>query len=205
MEHASARRKIAGSAELFKRAMKRSVAFSVILILGAAIAFAQAEPSSTRFSTPLLNDVVRMTKAGLSDATIVAYVKVRRARLDSILSADDLIQLRRAGVSETVTGYLASVTAVDVGQRREGRDEEATYDSREGRAYPVEPAYGGGYAYPYGYGYYPPYGGGFFSTSVFIGRPFFHRHFFFQRPFFSDRFFFRDHFFHRPFFHGRRF
>ena len=188
------------------KAMKRPVAFSAILILGAAVAFAQAESSSTRFSTPLLDDIVRMTKAGLSDSTIVAYVKVRRARLDSILSADDLIQLRRAGVSKTVIRYLASVTADDVGQTGEGRHEEVTYDSREGTAYPVEPAYGGVYGYPYGYGYYPRYGGGFFCTSVvFIGRPFFHHHFFFHRPFFGHRFFFRDRFSHRPFFRGRGF
>jgi hypothetical protein len=120
--------------------IKRSVSLAVVSIFVSAFAFAQGEFSSTRFSNSFLNDVVRMTKAGLSDATIVAYVKARRARLDSELSADDLIQLRRSGVTETVTQYLARIT-VDVGQYGE------SYDSRDGRAYPVEPVY----TAPYGY------------------------------------------------------
>src|ERR1700693_5894553 len=58
--------------------MKRLAIFSAILILSAAAALAQSGPHSTRFSNPLLNDVVRMTKGGMPDATIVAYVKARR-------------------------------------------------------------------------------------------------------------------------------
>jgi len=154
--------------------MKRSVALLVISIFVSAFAFAQGESSPTRFSNPFLNDVVRMTKAGLSDVTIVAYVKARRARLDSELSADDLIQLRRTGVSEMVIQYLARIT-VDLGQYGE------SYDSQDGRAYPVEPVY----TAPDGYGYdYPPYAGGYFSSSaVFVGRPFFRRRIFFHRLF----------------------
>lgn len=175
--------------------IKRSVALLVISIFVSAFAFAQGESSSTRFSNPFLNDVVRMTKAGLSDATIVAYVKARRARLDSELSADDLIHLRRSGVTETVIQYLARIR-VDLGQYGE------SYDSRDGRAYPVEPVY----TAPYGYGYdYPPYAGGYFSSSaVFIGRPFFRHRVFFHRPF-PQRHFFGQRFFHRPFFHGHGF
>ena len=181
--------------KMLNSAMKRSVALSVVSIFVSAFAFAQGESSPTRFSNPFLNDVVRMTKAGLSDATIVAYVKARPARLDSELSADDLIQLRRTGVSETVIQYLARVTA-DVGQYRE------SYDSRDGRAYPVEPVY----TVPYGYGdNYPLYAGGYFSSSVaFVGRPFFHHRVFFRRPF-PRRHFFGRRFFHRPFFRGRGF
>jgi hypothetical protein len=171
---------------LLRRVMKRSVILSTIVILGAAVAFAQPEPSSTHLSNRLLGDAVQMTKAGLSDATIVAYIRARRASLDSILSADDLIRLRRAGVSETVIQYFAGAAAVDVGLSGEGRDEEVTYDSREAGAYPVEPAYDGDDAYPYVSTYYPSYYGGYFSTSVVFvgGRPFFRRHFFFRRPFF---------------------
>jgi hypothetical protein len=175
--------------------IKRSVSLAVVSIFVSAFAFAQGESSSTRVSNPFLNDVVRMTKAGLSDATIVAYVKARRARLDSELSADDLIQLRRSGVTETVIQYLARIT-VDLGQYGE------SYDSRDGRAYPVEPVY----TAPYGYGYdYPLYGGGYFSSSaVFVGRPFFRPRVFFHRPF-PQRHFFGHRFFHRSFFRGRGF
>jgi len=197
--------------------MKRLAMFSAILILSAAAALAQSGPPPTRFSNLLLNDVVRMTKAGMPDATIVAYVKARRAEMDSV-SADDLIQLRRAGVGEPVIQYLAGVASLDEGSSGEARQGGVTYDSGDGTAYPVEPAYDGGYIYPYGYGYYPYYGGGYFTTSVvliggrpfrrhhfFLHRPFFHRHFFLHRPFFHRRVFFGGRFAHHPFFPRRGF
>ena len=102
--------------------------------------------------------------------------------------------------------YFAGASAVDVGLSGESRDEEVTYDSREAGAYPVEPAYEGGYAYPYGYTYEPPYYGGSFSTSVVFtgGRPFFRRHFF-RRPFFRRNVFFGHRFVQRPFLPRRGF
>jgi hypothetical protein len=186
--------------------MKRLAIFSAVLILSAAAALAQSGPPSTRFSNLLLNDVARMTKAGMPDATILAYVKARRAGTDSV-SADDLIQLRRAGVGEPVIQYLAGVAALDEGRSGEARQGNVTYDSGDGTAYPVEPAYDGGYVYPYGYGYYPYDGGGYFSTSVvFIGgRPFRRHHFFPHRPFFHHRVGFDSRFAHRPFFPRRGF
>ncbi len=186
--------------------MKRLAILSSILILSAGAALAQSGPSLTPFSNPLLNDVVRMTKAGMPDATIVAYVKARRAGMDSV-SADALMQLRRAGVGEPVVQYLAGVAALDEGRTGEARQGDVTYDSGDGTAYPVEPAYNGGYVYPYGYGYYPYDGGGYFSTSVvFIGgRPFLRHHFFHHRPFFHRRVFFGSRFAHRPFFPRRGF
>jgi hypothetical protein len=186
--------------------MKRLAILSAILILSSATALAQSGPHSTRFSNPLLDDVVRMTKAGMSEATIVAYVKARRAGMDSV-SADDLMQLRRARVGEPVIQYLAGVAPLDEGRTGEARQGDVTYDSGDGTAYPVEPAYNGGYVSPYGYGYYPYDGGGYFPTSVvFIGgRPFLRHHFFHHRPFFHHRVFFGSRFAHRPFFPGRGF
>jgi hypothetical protein len=186
--------------------MKRLAIFSAILILSAAAVLAQSGPSSTRFSNPLLNDVIRMTKARMPDATIVAYVKARRAGIDSV-SADDLMQLRRAGVGEPVIQYLAGVAPLDEGRSGEARQGDVTYDSGDGTAHPVEPAYDEGNVYPYGYGYYPYDGGGYFSTSVvFIGgRRFLRRHFFPHRPFFHHRVFFGSRFAHRPFFPRRGF
>lgn len=170
--------------------MKRAAAFSVILLLGALAAFGQP-PLLRRFSNPLLDDVVQMTRAGLSDATIVAYVKARRARLDSDLSADDLIRLQQAGVSETVVRYIAGVAAIEAPVAN--RDEKMTYDSGEGTAYPVEPSYVEDYGYPYGYPYwyyYSPY----YSTSFFFGgRPFFHGGGFVHRPFGRGRGHFSGH------------
>jgi uncharacterized membrane protein YgcG len=160
--------------------MKRALVFSAILLLGASAAFAQ-RTSPSRFSNRLFNDVVEMTRAGLSDATIVAYVKARRSRLDSDVNADDLIRLRQAGVSEAVVGSIAGITGLDGGPSRP--DSEATYDSREETAVPVEPSYAEdeAYPYPYGYPYWYAYGypywygyGPRFSTTFFFGGRSFH-------------------------------
>ena len=157
--------------------MKSALAISAIFLLGAVAA--AAEPGSTRrFSNPLLTDVVQMTRAGLSDATIVAYVKARQARLDADVSADDLIRLRQAGVSETVVRYIAGSSGIDSPSAERGQ--EMTYDSRDGAAIAVEPAYGEDEPYDYAYGY--PYWGGYypywyayspyFSGTFFIGGGF---------------------------------
>lgn len=165
--------------------MKQALAFSAILLFGASMASAQPRPSRA-FSNRLFTDVVEMTRAGLSDATIVAYVKARRARLDSDVSAGDLIRLRQAGVSETVVGTIAGITGLDGG--RSGSDNEAVYDSREATASSVEPvepsypededsSYSYGYGRPYWYAYGYPYWygyGPYFSSRVFIGGRSFH-------------------------------
>jgi hypothetical protein len=158
--------------------MKHAIAFSTILLLGASLASAEPGPSR-RFSNRLFTDVVEMTRAGLSDATIVAYVKARGSRLDSDVSAGDLIRLRQAGVSETVVGYIAGITGLDGGQS--GSDNEAVYDSRES---PVEPSYAedDAYSYPYGYPYWYGYGP-YFSTSFFFGGRSFHGRGFSNRGF----------------------
>src|SRR6202162_5753841 len=88
--------------------MKRLAIFSAILILSPPPAARQGGPHSARFSNPLLNDVVRMTKGGMPDATIVAYVKARRAGIDSV-SADDLMELRPDKVGEPVIQDFAGV------------------------------------------------------------------------------------------------
>jgi len=160
--------------------MKRALVFSAILLLGASAAFAE-RGSPSRFSNRLFNDVVEMTRAGLSDATIVAYVKARRSRLDSDVNADDLIRLRQAGVSEAVVGTIAGITGLDRGPS--GPDSEATYDAGEETAVPVEPSYeeDEAYSYPYGYPYWYAYGypywygyGPHFSTTFFFGGRSFH-------------------------------
>ena len=157
--------------------MKRSIAFSVVLLLAAAGMSAQsARPRG--FANPLLNDVVEMSRASLPDETIIAYVKARQARLDADVTAGDLIRLRQAGVSDSVVRYIAGASSVDVTTARRGS--QATYDSRddagESDVYPVDGDYayarpywyGWGYGYPYWYGYSP-----FFSTT-FVVRGGFH-------------------------------
>jgi hypothetical protein len=158
--------------------MKRIAVLSVILLLGAVAAF--AEPSQTRrFSNRLLNDVVEMTRAGLSDETIIAYVGARRIRLDADVNAGDLIRLRQSGVSENVVRYIAGAAGIEGSPSGPAR--EMTYDSSDGTAYPIEPSSEGdedyprsyAYGYPYWYGWLgDPYWygyGPYFSTGVFVG------------------------------------
>jgi hypothetical protein len=147
--------------------MKRTLAILASLFLGTLVAFGQTPPSE-RFENRLLEDVVKMTAAELSDATIVAYVRARRARLDDDVTADDLIRLRRIGVSEEVVAAIARLTgihdrAVDRADDRDrDRDRDVTYDAdAEGSSVvPLDPGYGAGYADPYGWpSVYDPYPG----------------------------------------------
>ncbi len=159
--------------------MKRTFALSIAFLLASFVLL--AEPASPRrYSNRLMNDVVQMTRAGLSDSTIVAYVKARRSRLGD-MTADDLISLRQAGVSEPVVAYIAGAAGI---QGDYDREAQMDYESGEGDTAAVEPSYpvdgydgyDGYYAYgypywyswgyPYWYGYWP------FSSSVFIGGRF---------------------------------
>ena len=157
--------------------MKRTFALSIAFLLASVVLL--AEPASPRrYSNRLMNDVVQMTRAGLSDSTIIAYVKARRSRLADV-TADDLINLRQAGVSEPVVAYIAGALGIQGDYDRETRMD---YESDDGGTTAVEPSYpvdgyDGYYAngypywyawgYPYWYGYWPG-----FSTGVFIGGRF---------------------------------
>lgn len=159
--------------------MKRTFALSIAFLLASVVLL--AEPASPRrYSNRLMNDVVQMTRAGLSDSTIIAYVKARRSRLADV-RADDLISLRQQGVSEPVVAYIAG--AVGIEGRDYDREGQMEYQAEpdDGGTYADEPSYpvdgyDGAYAYgypywyawgyPYWYGYWP------FSTSVFIGGRF---------------------------------
>ena len=137
--------------------MKRLAIFTAVFVLGASLASAQAR-HSFHFSNPLLNDVVRMSNAGIGNETIIAYVRARQARLEGVLTADDLIALRESGVGEPVINFLASVTGFGASAGSNESEAAASYDAGEGETVAVNPD--GGYGYPYGYGYsYPYYGG----------------------------------------------
>jgi hypothetical protein len=160
--------------------MKRTLALSIAFLLASVVLL--AEPASPRrYSNRLMNDVVQMTRAGLSDSTIIAYVKARRSRLADV-SADDLISLRQAGVSEPVVAYIAGAVGIEGGEY--DRDSQMDYQSQsdEGGTTAVEPSYPVdgydgyySYGYPYWYAWGYPYWYGYwpgFSTSVFIGGRF---------------------------------
>ncbi|HKA36877.1 MAG TPA: hypothetical protein VKH43_08660 [Thermoanaerobaculia bacterium] len=142
--------------------MKRLAAFSAILMLALCASVASAQTSRPQYTTqsgnPILNEVVRMSSAGMRAETIIAYVRARQSRLDP-LTADDLIELRRAGVDETVIQYLASVGTFD-----DRGGPQMRYDSGEGgegETVAVEgtPQGGGGWGWGVGWGWGWPYWG----------------------------------------------
>jgi hypothetical protein len=180
--------------------MKCAVAFSILLggcsaLLGDS---PNPPPSSRRPAPTLLDDLVRMTRAGSSDASVLAYAKAHRMELPPELSDASLRWLRDSRVSETVVRYMAAidVRASDVGAP-EGVTDASGEDERVGRrraAYSSEsdsgnvaPLYAesdaGASGYPYGdsdayagydYGYYPSFGDPYpyspFAAYFFVDR-----------------------------------
>src|SRR5262245_15697204 len=152
--------------------MKRLAVFSSVLMLAlcASVATGQTRPRystapysdaqySTRSANPILGEVVRMSNAGMRAETIIAYVKARESRLEP-LTADDLIELRRANVAEPVIQYLASVGNFD-----DRGGPQMRYDSGEGGgdgetvAVDGQPRGYGGWGWGVGWGWGWPYWG----------------------------------------------
>ena len=165
--------------------MKRAVAISLFLACsGLLLADSPGSGGPARQEPPLLRDLVRMTGAGLSDATVLAYAKAHRLELPPELSADDLVWLRKSGVSETVVQYMA---AIDVRAPDAAEGEDAADDSEETSGYPAavrsdaDGDYGsysdgdyGSYSGSYpesDYGSYPESDYGDYAGSVYDGYP----------------------------------
>ena len=122
----------------------------------------------------IFDEIVRLTKSGLSDETVLAYTKAHRGDLPSVISADRLRRLKESGVSESVVRYL---TAIDVRASEEGAEEETVEAYAESGEAPSRsaPAYSSpSYDYDSGaydtsyygggdYGGYP--GGGYYPAS----------------------------------------
>src|SRR5262249_50783428 len=73
---------------------------------------APARPAARHFSNRILDDVVRMSHAGISDDSIIAYVRARMPRLSHDLTPEDLGSLQQAGVSENVVRFIAESTGM---------------------------------------------------------------------------------------------
>ena len=170
--------------------MKRAVTFSFLLACaGLLLGDSPDSRSPSRESPSLLQDLVRMTNGGFSGETILAYAKAHRVELPSEVSSDDLLWLRKAGVSETVIRYMA---AIDVRASDAGVEEDVAYDSDEAARYSAaavsysDDNYGnyadnygdnyGGYpdsdydSYPETYynDYYPSYGVGYYPYPAYF-------------------------------------
>jgi hypothetical protein len=79
--------------------LARLLAVAVVLAVTAGLAFAQDKPLTRE-------QVIRMSKAGLSDEVIVAQIKAQPAPMK--INTDDLIALKSAGVSDAVIRALVS-------------------------------------------------------------------------------------------------
>jgi hypothetical protein len=167
--------------------MKRAIVLSFLLASSGVLLGDSPDSRSPSLERPLLlQDLVRLTNGGLSDETILAYAKAHRVELSPKVSTDDLLWLRKSGVSESVIRYMA---AIDVRASDEGAEEDVGYDSDEARAYsaagdsysdgdydsyPVSDS--GGYPYgdydnyPESYynDYYPFYAAGYYPYPVYF-------------------------------------
>jgi hypothetical protein len=164
--------------------MKRILTLVLFGSLTASLLTAQARSAPTQFSSPVLDEVARLSAGGASDATILAFLHARRARLESAPSADDLIRLKQIGVSEKVIQYLAGISSAPQRgreRRRAVRNDDVSDDGSDVVAYDSP----GGY---YGRPYYP-----YLYVGGFYGGPFFYPGFVFRGGF------------GRGHFHGRRF
>jgi hypothetical protein len=97
----------------------------------------------------IVDDVIRMTKAGVADEEIIAYVKKTDAPFD--INGDDVIAMNDAHVSAAVLKFVIDESAARMRSERRQPARERVY---------VRPAYGYDpfwYGYGYGYGYYDPF------------------------------------------------
>jgi len=117
--------------------MKRAVAFSFLLVCGGVLLADSPGGIPSRDARSLLQDLVRMTNAGLSDETILIYAKAHRLELPSEVRSDDLRWLRQSGVGEPVIRYMAAidVRSEDGGVGRDADEGDDAYDSDEAVRY----------------------------------------------------------------------
>jgi len=109
----------------------------------------------------IIDEVIRMSQAGVGDDAIIAYLRRYRDRFD--INADDLIALNDAHVSKDVVKAMVDLSADD-SRARDDRREPARYSV--GVYY--DPWYSRGFYYdPFWYGFGPR-----FSLGLRIGPRF---------------------------------
>lgn len=178
--------------------MKRAIAFSFLLACaGVLLGDSPDSRGPSRNSRSLLQDLVQMTNAGLSDETILVYAKAHRLELPPEVSTADLVWLRKSGVGEPVIRYMAAidVRSTDGGAGQEADEGDDNYDSEEAPRYSARSdsysdgsygnvrdsddngypdSYAGSYYdndnYPGAYynDYYPFYGAGFYPYPAYF-------------------------------------
>jgi len=104
--------------------MKCAVAFTV-LFAGSVLLLGESR------TPPVLDEIVRMTKAGASDVSVLAYARAHRLELPEELSVAALQWLRGAGVSERVVSYMSAIDVRASSLQTVGPSEGVTYAGAE--------------------------------------------------------------------------
>jgi len=132
---------------------------------GKSPAAAATRPELSRRASPTtaLSEAIHMKEAKASDALVVSYLRENAARLPIVVDLDTVHRLRAAGAGKPVLAYLASVSAIEVGDSGAvGGGPDVAYSS------PAEAPEEPGFAAPYGYAVI----GGYASAP--LRRPRFH-------------------------------
>jgi hypothetical protein len=115
--------------------MKCAVAFSV-LFAGSVLLLGESR------TPPVLDEIVRMTKSGASDVSVLAYARAHRLELPEELSVAALQWLRGAGVSERVVSYMSAIDVRAPSLQAAALQDGVTYsEGEQGRPAPRHPAY----------------------------------------------------------------
>lgn len=128
--------------------MKRvTLTVAVLLLAMAAPVFA------VNRTVMVVDDVIKMTKAGVADDAIIAFVKKTAEPFE--VNGDDVIAMNDAHVSSAVIKAVIDESAVRM------RD-----DRRDSRRVYVTPGFYSPYYDPFYYGYYDPF---WYGPRVFVG------------------------------------
>jgi hypothetical protein len=104
-------------------------------------------------SGEVIGEAIRMKTQGADDIAVVNYLRRHVAELPTVIGAAEARQLHKVGAGEAVMAYLATESAIDIGEAGEGSANRAVYEQS-----PTEPGIGYGAASPYGYFAVPGYG-----------------------------------------------
>jgi hypothetical protein len=105
-------------------------------------------------SPTLLDEIARMARGGASDPVLLTYLKTHTREIPKVLNQEELLGLRREGVSDAVVGFLSRSAAIDIGLTGEGH--ESPVYSADAAPYTPESDMGGAYlAYGGGYPFVP--------------------------------------------------
>lgn len=124
--------------------MKAISLFMAVLIVVTAVGCASAQPSAEAANRMQMDELIALSKQGLSDDELIAQVEQRGVAF--VLSPGNFDQQRSAGVSEGVLRYLQGRTS---GQSRlsgimpNARYQVSTYYGPSYLGYPYLGSYGG--------------------------------------------------------------